>query len=132
MDLRPAVIALTFAARFVAAPIHPAAPPEQRVTVTMATYSFKPDRLELIHGEPYTLEVINASRSSHNFVATGFFAASRMTATERSRLANDRIELKPGEHVTIHLIAPPKGRYAFRCSHPIHMPAGMSGLIRVT
>ena len=132
MDLRPAVIALTLAAAFAAAPTHSAAPAEQRVSVTMSTFRFKPDELKLVHGQPYALEVVNSSDQSHDFVATGFFAAARMAPTERSRLAGDRIELKPGERVTLHLIAPPKGRYSFRCSHRIHTPMGMSGMIRVS
>ena len=131
MDLRPAVIALTLAAAFVAAPTHPAAPPEQRVSVTMSTFRFNPDEIKLVHGQPYALEVTNSSGESHNFVATGFFASARMSPGERHRLAGDRIELKPGESVTIHLVAPPKGRYDFRCSHRSHVPMGMSGMIKV-
>ena len=132
MDLRPAVIALTLAAAFVAAPTHSAAPPEQRVSVSMSTFRFKPDEIKLVHGQPYALELVNSSDESHNFVATGFFAAAHMAMAERARLAGDRIELKPGERVTLHLIAPAKGRYSYRCSHRIHMPMGMSGLIKVS
>ena len=132
MDLRPAVIALTLAAASVAAPTHSAAPPEQSVSVTMSTFRFKPDEIKLVHGQPYALELINSSKESHDFAATGFFAAAHMTTTERARLAGDRIELKPGERVILHLIAPAKGRYSFRCSHRIHMPMGMSGLIKVS
>ena len=67
MDLRPAVIALTLAAAFVAAPTHSAAPPEQRVSVSMSTFRFKPDEIKLVHGQPYALELVNSSdeRLSH-------------------------------------------------------------------
>ena len=131
MSLRPAVIALTLAAASIAAPTHSAPPAERTVTVSLSTFRFKPDSIKLVHGQPYALELVNASDESHNFVAPGFFADARIAPAERSRLAGGRIELAPGERVTIHLTAPGKGRYSFRCSHRIHMPMGMSGTIRV-
>ena len=62
MDLRPAVIALTLAAAFVAPPTQSAAPPEQRVSVSMSTFRFKPDEIKLVHGQPYALELRAWSR----------------------------------------------------------------------
>lgn len=105
---------------------------QDSVTVTLTNFHFTPAALKFHHGQAYTLRIVNASGSGHNFAAPEFFAASTMAAAERAKAPGGKIELSGGESAVLHLTAPARpGSYKLKCSHFLHSSFGMTGEINV-
>lgn len=100
-----------------------------RIDVELSSFKIMPETITLDHGKSYVLHIANTSTSGHNFVAKGFFAASRGVKPPLS--SDGKIELGGGESVDIKLIAPAPGRYDVHCSHLMHSTFGMKGTIIV-
>jgi plastocyanin len=99
-----------------------AAPPAA-VTVNLTNYRFNPAIIQLEHGQPYRLHLVNASTRKHNFVAPGFLIASGRSARP--------IEVAAGKSVDVTLTAPVAGNYPLKCTHFTHALRGMTGWIIV-
>ena len=102
-----------------------AAPAEQRIEVTLANFSFTPATIPLVHGQPYVLHL--SSKGGHSFAAKAFFAAAMITAADRARIKDGKIELAGGESVDIHFTSPAPGTYQIKCTHFLHASFGMTG-----
>jgi plastocyanin len=104
-----------------------AQPAPAQVTVAVASYSFSPSPIHLKAGVPVTLTFANRSTHGHDFTATQFFAASRITA---GAAPNGKIELAANETKSITLI-PRAGTYPAHCSHFLHASFGMTTTVVV-
>jgi plastocyanin len=97
-----------------------------QVTIKVWSFGFAPSPIRLAAGQPVTLTFVNASGSSHDFTAPGFFQHARIV----SGGGGDEVELKPHETRSITLI-PVRGTYQAHCSHFMHKQLGMSDYIIV-
>lgn len=105
---------------------------QENVTVTLTNFRFTPAALTFHHGQAYTLRIVNGASGGHNFVAPEFFAASTMSAAERAKAPNGKVDLAGGESAVLHLTAPARpGSYKLKCSHFLHSSFGMTGEISV-
>lgn len=100
-------------------------------TVELSSFEFAPSMVQLDHGRPYVLHLVNISDGGHNFVAKEFFAAARVDPADQGKIRNGRVEVGGGQQVDIRLTAPGPGRYKLHCSHFMHAPFGMTGQIVV-
>lgn len=103
----------------------------REVDVRLSNFKFTPDTIQLRHGEPNRLHLVNEAGGGHNFDAAQFFAAAQVSPADRARVGKGTIELKKGESVDIRLVAPPAGTYKLHCSHFLHSSFGMTGQIVV-
>jgi plastocyanin len=99
-----------------------AAPPAA-VTVNLTNYRFNPAIIQLEHGQPYRLHLVNASTRKHNFVAPEFLVAAG--AGRRA------VEVPDGGVADIAIIAPAAGAYKVKCTHFTHALRGMKGRILI-
>ena len=108
------------------APSAPAQPPGQVIVVW--SFGFSPNPIRLAAGRPVTLTFVNRSGSSHDFVATTFFANSRILGGD---VMQGMVDLRGRESKTIRLI-PRAGTYQAHCSHFFHKQLGMADTIIVS
>lgn len=109
-------------------------PPAQQPTVLevhLSSFRFTPNLVQLEHGRPYILRLVNDGGGGHDFTARDFFTASLMTSAERAQVTNGEIEVPSGQVREIRLTAPNAGTYALKCSHTFHKALGMKGKIIV-
>jgi plastocyanin len=112
-----------------APPVLPPAPTP--ITVTLDNFRFGPPIIQMVHGRPYVLQLVNRSKGGHDFTAPKFFAASGLDAAARARVAAGEVEVPGHGEVMLRLIAPPPGRYKVKCTHFMHGAMGMKGEIIV-
>ncbi|RST30901.1 copper-binding protein [Sphingomonas ginkgonis] len=105
----------------------PATAAIQAVTVTLSSYKYQPNPIQLVGGARTELIFVNASGKSHNFVARTFFANAQIVD---GSAPGGAIELKAGERKTVTLIPRP-GTYKVHCSHFGHDALGMKAGIVV-
>ena len=98
-----------------------------RHVVVVWSYGFSPRPLHLAPNEAVTLEFVNRSNSSHDFVARRFFQAATI---EAGAAPDGEVDLGPHETKSITLI-PRAGIYGAHCSHFFHKQMGMSDQILV-
>ena len=122
LPVRHALLAL---AALTASPQEPA----QRIDVALSNFKFTPATIRMKPGNAYILHLSSSGR--HSFKARTFFAAAKITPTDRARIAGGKIELEDGDSIEIHLIAPAAGSYPVRCTHFLHADFGMTGNIIV-
>lgn len=106
----------------------------RRIDVTLESFDFVPDALQLERGRPYVLHLENAASGGHNFDAPDFFAITALAdgASERKLRADGGvIEVEAGRSKEIRLIPLEPGTYRLICSHPLHESLGMHGRIVV-
>ncbi len=103
----------------------------ETVTVTLSSFDFTPQTLQLESNRPYRLHFVNAASGGHNFVARDFFRAATIAPSDRARIANGTIELRGGESADVRIMVDSPGRYAVHCSHFMHSVFGMTGAIVV-
>lgn len=102
------------------------------VEVHMTNFKFAPQPIALVHGQPYTLRVVNDASGGHNLTAKAFFDAAQVTPHDRPLIsAKGTIEVPAGQAREIHLVAPAAGDYAVKCTHFLHESFGMKGRIVV-
>ena len=99
--------------------------------VHLSNFRFTPNLIQLEHGRPYILRLVNHADVGHDFTARNFFTASVMTPAERKRVINGEVEVPSGQVLDIRLTAPDAGTYALKCSHAFHKAFGMKGKIIV-
>ena len=104
-----------------------AQPAPAAVTIAVASYSFSPSPIHLKAGQPVTLTFANKSGHGHDFTATEFFAASKITA---GAAPGGKIELGANETKSITLV-PRAGTYPAHCSHFLHASFGMTTTVVV-
>ena len=103
------------------------------IRITMTNDGFVPARITLRNGADYVLQIRNRSDRAHNFSAPPFFKYARVAPRDSAWVANNRVELKPGERATLHIVAPdtPGARYDFRSTRIEDAASGMKGEIFV-
>lgn len=109
-----------------------AAPPTERITVTLSNFAFDPSVIALHHGHPYVLHIVNGAKGGHDFQAGAFFADAALAPDDRGKVRDGKIELKGGEAVDLRLTAPQApATYPLKCTHFLHAGFGMKGKIVV-
>lgn len=108
----------------------------EKITVTLSNFSFSPDALVFRAGQPYELTLINSASFSHNFTTGTFFraiAAQRLAMSdgEAGMPTLESISLESKETKTLYFVAVRPGRYALKCSVPLHAIFGMTGEIEI-
>jgi uncharacterized cupredoxin-like copper-binding protein len=101
------------------------------VAVQLSNFKFAPSTIELEHGQPYVLRLVNVSGGGHDFTASEFFAAAAVAPADRRLVQEGEVEVPSGQVREIHLTAPAAGSYKLKCSHSFHKMFGMSGKIIV-
>ena len=96
--------------------------------VTLYSFGYSPNVLQLRAGRPVTLTFVNRSNSGHDFTAPAFFASSRILS---GHVRGGEIGMGPGQTRTVTLI-PRAGRYKVHCGHFLHKQFGMKGTIIVS
>jgi plastocyanin len=104
-----------------------AQPASQAVTINIYSFGFSPRPIRLAAGRPVTLVFANRSRSSHDFTARAFFAASAISS---GAAPGGEVELKGNETKSVTL-TPRAGTYSAHCSHFMHSMFGMTDTIVV-
>jgi len=103
----------------------------ETVTITLSSFAFTPETIELEHGQPYRLVFVNTSSGGHNFIARDFFHSAQIPSEDRAWIDNGRIEIEGGERTQIRVMITEPGRYDVHCSHFMHSVFGMTGSIVV-
>lgn len=128
---RPAMIALAMLIASPAAPAQQVEDKAEQVDVLLSNFKFEPSTIQLRAGHSYVLHLVNGARGAHDFEAKTFFAAAQVDPGDRMKIPGGRIELRGGESVDIHLVAPGPGNFPVRCTHFMHSGFGMTGRIVV-
>jgi len=105
----------------------PAATAIPSQTVSLSSYKFTPDPINLAAGQEVTLKFVNTSTHGHDFTAPEFFAASRIVS---GSAPGGEVDLDGGQTRTVTLI-PAAGEYSAHCGHPFHSALGMHTKIEV-
>ena len=109
------------------------APPDwgtaREVEVRLSSFAFTPPRIELNRGEAVRLELVNDLRSTRSFHAPRFFSQAQMPAAEQRRVQAGSVRLKPGERLSLRLVAPGPGVYRLRSGRLLQTALGMTGEI---
>jgi uncharacterized cupredoxin-like copper-binding protein len=103
----------------------------QSITVTLSSYDFTPDIVNLRAGVDYRLHLVNDSMRDHSFSAPEFFAASTVDAQDQSKVAKGTVEVPANASVDVALKTNSPGSYALHCDHFLHALFGMTGRIVV-
>jgi plastocyanin len=100
------------------------------VQVELSSFRFGPSNIRLRADQPVILRLVNTSGGGHNFRAPEFFAAARVSDSDRQLLRKGAVELSGGSTKEI-LLVPAAGNYRLKCTHTFHSALGMSGRIIV-
>jgi len=103
----------------------------ETVTVTLSSFAFTSETIELEHGRPYRLHFVNGSDGGHNFAARDFFDAAELGPGGAEILGRGKIELDSGQSADVYVMIAEPGEYEMHCSHFMHTTFGMSGDIVV-
>jgi uncharacterized cupredoxin-like copper-binding protein len=104
------------------------------IDVAMTEFDYRPDRLSLREGQPYTLHFVSTGWVAHDFTAPGFFRSVTFRETEAARRVQDSggtLALAAGESVDLHLVPLQAGTFPVQCTRPLHSIFGMTGEIDV-
>lgn len=104
----------------------------RRIDVDLSNFTFAPARIVLRAGEPYVLHLTNSGSGGHNFSAKAFFAAASIDPRDQARVGKGEVEMKRGEQVDVHLVAPSPAHFELHCGHFMHSTFGMKGEIVVS
>ena len=103
----------------------------QIVTVTLTSYAFTPNAIDLKANVPVKLHLINSAEKGHNFSAPEFFAASAIAPADQSKIEDGAVEVDGGQSVDVTVTPGKPGRYDLKCTHFMHTTLGMTGTITV-
>lgn len=103
----------------------------QTIEVHLVNFKFTPPTIALVHGQGYSLRLVNDSGNGHSFGARDFFAAADVATQDRGLITNGVVEVPGGESRTIRFTAPAAGSYKLKCTHTLHGAMGMRGQIIV-
>ncbi len=101
------------------------------VRIALSSFDFTPATIELVHGQPYVLDLVNTGGGGHNFAAPDFFRTAAMAPRDATRVRHGKVEVEGHEQLSLRIIAPAAGDYRLSCTHFLHKGFGMKGLIRV-
>lgn len=104
---------------------------DQSVTVTLKSYDFTPEMVNLMAGTPYRLHLVNDSGRGHSFSAPEFFANATVDDQDQSKIVKGTVEVAPDSSVDVRVRPGRPGSYALRCDHFLHALFGMTGRIVV-
>ncbi|MEH3107476.1 MAG: cupredoxin domain-containing protein [Sphingomonas fennica] len=132
MFVRPALAFLALAAP-VAVQAQASFPKGAPVTVSASNEGFAPRQIVLRQGRPYTLTLRNVSDRPHSFSARTFFGIARVDPADAGRVADNKVELAPGQVVRLRIVAPttPNAVYEFRSLQIADAGRDMKGTILV-
>lgn len=113
-----------------AAPLATAAalPPEHRLTISATDHGFVPHRVNIVHGAPYAIRLVNPTGRKHDLKAPDFFIAAALDGRTAALVHDGKVDLEPGQEVTLHFLAPRgPGRFPFKSSQLADAASGLSG-----
>lgn len=102
----------------------------QVVEVALSSFAFTPRDIRLTAGQPIILRLTNTGGGGHNFDAPIFFTNASVRSADMAAIHNGEVEVRGHQSVDIGLV-PTAGRYALKCTHPLHAAFGMTGSITV-
>lgn len=97
------------------------------IEITLSSYAFTPQVIELKSGGTYRLHFVNSASKSHNFSAPEFFQAVTVAPADKSKVSDGKVELDEGQAVDVTVTANTPGTYAVECTHFLHASFGMKG-----
>jgi uncharacterized cupredoxin-like copper-binding protein len=103
----------------------------QTVSVTLTSYAFTPNAIDLKANVPVKLHLINGAEKGHNFSAPEFFTASAVAPADQSKIDDGAVEVDGGQSVDVTVTPGKPGTYALTCTHFMHTTFGMTGTITV-
>ncbi len=111
----------------------PAFPKGAPIAITVSNDRFTPQRIVLRSGRPYTLNFRNVSDRAHSFSARTFFKIARVNPADQNAVAENKVELKPGQSARVRIVAPstPNAVYDFRSLQIADAGENMKGTILV-
>lgn len=124
-------ISLLLGAALLIAPTASTSQSPATVEVHLSNFRFTPKPIQLEHGRPYVLRLVNDSGGGHNFAAPAFFASAAIAPADRARLRNGKVEVPARQIREIRLVAPGAGSYPLKCTHFMHGAFGMKSAIIV-
>lgn len=108
----------------------------ETITVELDEFSYTPDRIELVAGQPYKLVMKNIGEKKHYFTAPEFYKA---IATRKVQSDKDgeikapyftAIELMVGGQLDLYFVPVTKGEYPLYCTIDNHRDEeGMEGVL---
>ena len=106
------------------------------VKVELSEFSFTPEPLILMTGQPYKLEIANTGTVKHYFTAEEFyqsvaFRKAQDNSGEIKAPYFKAVEVFPGEQADLYLIPTKAGTFGSVCTITGHEDAGMHGSIVV-
>ena len=101
------------------------------ITISLSNFAYTPSTVMLERDVPYVLHFTNMASGGHDFVANTFFARARIMPADEAKVSDGEVELRRGESMDVHLIAPVAGTYRVHCTHFMHSMLGMNGKIVV-
>jgi plastocyanin len=101
------------------------------ISITLSSYSFTPNVLNLQAGTTYHLHFINSGSKDHNFSAPEFFAASQVAPEDQSKIEKGLVSLDSGQTVDVTVTPEHPGSFPVECTHFMHKMMGMRGNITV-
>jgi uncharacterized cupredoxin-like copper-binding protein len=120
-----------------AAPAPVITPIELKVSLgnTANELKFFPNRMQLVAGKKYKLQLSNPSPQKHYFTAREFASSSWTQKVDAGNVeikgAIQELELRPNTTAAWVLVPMKSGSYQLRCTIPGHTEAGMTGTISV-
>ncbi len=97
------------------------------VEVKLTDFAFTPATLNLHHGKPYRLHLVNAGSGGHNFSARSLFENSTIDPADQASLKNGAVEVAKGGTRDVRFIPVKPGSYKIKCTHFLHSGFGMKG-----
>jgi uncharacterized cupredoxin-like copper-binding protein len=128
--------ALVIAATFGIVGRLPAAPAKRVIDVTMTSYKFEPNQIQITDGETVVIRLKNVDPSGrrHNFAATylaGLPVTVRGDAVEGTSEGRRFVTVEPGKQAELEFVAKTRGSFAFLCSLFDHAEKGQTGTLNV-
>lgn len=103
----------------------------QLIQITMSSYAYAPDHLDLVAGAPVLLKFVNTSNKGHDFSAPDLFAAGTIAPEDRAEVEDGSVEVEEGQTVEVRFTPNKPGTYKFHCTHFLHSSFGMTGTATV-
>lgn len=109
----------------------------QTLRIELGEMYFKPKQIALKAGTPYKLELVNAGKKKHEFVADDLFGtvafrkAENVTGEYKGPTVRE-VEVFAGKQLDLYLIPTKAGSYLLVCEIEGHREAGMEGTITVS
>jgi uncharacterized cupredoxin-like copper-binding protein len=112
-------------------------PAPQQVTIRLSEYKFEPAQVEVQHGKPVELHLVNSGKVLHEFVSEVVSDVSVDIETQGAIAlvrGLEELEVMPGATVILRFTPKRAGRFSFRCDaeQPVsHHDSGMKGTMVV-